>query len=166
MKKVNSILLASSFAGALVLSPHLLFAHSENDGGTAMHFDPVDTEFGAYEPDMQPTKTVEMKMDDTMRFTPDEVRVKVGDVVKFTHTNTGKLLHEMVLGTPSSLDEHAEMMKKFPGMEHEEPYMSHVQPGESGQILWKFTQAGEFAFGCLIPGHYDAGMKGKIIVES
>jgi len=126
MKKFNSIYLASSVAGAFMLSTNLLLAHSENEGEMAMHFDPVETEFGAYEPDMQPTKTVEMKMDDTMRFTPDEIRVKVGDVIKFTHTNTGKLLHEMVLGTQASLDEHAEMMKKFPGMEHEEPYMSHV----------------------------------------
>ncbi len=166
MNKVKPVLLATSIAGALALSTSVLYAHSENDGGMAMHFDPVETEFGAYEPDMHATKTVEIEMSDSMRFTPDTIRVKVGDVVKMIHTNTGQMMHELVLGTKSSLDEHAEMMKKFPGMEHEEPYMSHVKPGDTGEILWKFTAAGEYSFGCLIPGHYDAGMKGKIIVES
>jgi uncharacterized cupredoxin-like copper-binding protein len=75
-------------------------------------------------------------------------------------------MHEFVLGTPHSLVEHAEMMKKFPGMEHAEPYMTHVAPGKKGEIVWQFSETGEFAFGCLIPGHFDAGMKGKVIVES
>ena len=82
------------------------------------------------------------------------------------HKNTGQQVHEFVLGTSASLDEHAEMMKKFPGMEHEEPYMLHVAPGEGGEITWKFSESGEFAFGCLIPGHYDAGMKGTVSVGS
>jgi uncharacterized cupredoxin-like copper-binding protein len=79
---------------------------------------------------------------------------------------TGEQVHEFVLGTPVSLDKHAEMMKKFPGMEHEEPYMIHVAPGEEGEVTWKFSESGEFAFGCLIPGHYDAGMKGTVSVGS
>jgi len=56
-------------------------------------------------------------------------------------------------------------MQKFPNMEHEEPYMIHVEPGQQGTMLWKFTKKGEFGFGCLVPGHFDAGMKGKITVE-
>ncbi|MDH3694867.1 MAG: cupredoxin family protein, partial [Gammaproteobacteria bacterium] len=123
-------------------------------------------EFGMFDPDMTPTKIIEVVMSDSMQFNPDVIRVKQGEVVRITHINTGKLVHEFVLGTPESLDEHAEMMKKFPGMEHEEPYMIHVNPGDTGVLTWKFSEAGEFSFGCLIPGHYDAGMKGKIIVES
>ena len=75
-------------------------------------------------------------------------------------------MHAYVLGTPSSLDEHAEMMKKFPNLEYEEPCMAHVAPGEEGAITWKFSQAGKFSFGCLIPGHYEDGMKGRIIVAN
>jgi uncharacterized cupredoxin-like copper-binding protein len=56
-------------------------------------------------------------------------------------------------------------MKKFPGMEHDEPYMTHVAPGKTGEIIWQFTQAGEFDFACLISGHYDSGMMGKVIVK-
>ena len=58
------------------------------------------------------------------------------------------------------------VLSKFPGMEHSEPYMAHVAPGKTGEILWKFSEPGEFGFGCLIPGHFDAGMKGRVIVGS
>ncbi len=141
-------------------------SHDSHDHGHAIEFDPVENEFGEYDPKMKADRTIEVGMSDQMRFTPDVIRVKKGDVIKFKHTNNGQLLHEFVLGTPDSLDEHAELMKKFPGMEHEEPFMAHVAPGKTGVIMWKFTKEGEFAFGCLIPGHYDAGMKGRVIVES
>jgi uncharacterized cupredoxin-like copper-binding protein len=73
-------------------------------------------------------------------------------------------MHEMVIGTMKELKEHAEQMKKFPNMEHDEPYMAHVAPGKSEEIIWQFTKAGEFDFACLIAGHFDAGMMGKINV--
>jgi uncharacterized cupredoxin-like copper-binding protein len=75
-------------------------------------------------------------------------------------------LHEFVLGTKQELDEHAELMKKFPNMEHDEPYMAHVEPGKQGDIVWHFNRAGEFDFACLLPGHYQAGMVGKIKVAA
>ena len=56
------------------------------------------------------------------------------------------------------------MMKKFPGMEHDEPYMAHVSPGKTDEIVWHFTKAGEFFYACLLPGHLEAGMIGKIVV--
>ncbi len=57
-------------------------------------------------------------------------------------------------------------MLKFPNMEHDEPYMAHVPPGKTGQIVWTFNRAGDFDFACLIAGHYQAGMVGKIIVSA
>lgn len=76
-------------------------------------------------------------------------------------SNTDQIVHEFVLGTPDSLVMHAEMMMKFPGMEHSEPYMAHVVPCKNGEVIWQFSEAGEFSFRCLIPGHFAAGMKGK-----
>ena len=111
-------------------------------------------------------RTIEVEMSDAMRFTPAEVRVKRGDTVKFVVRNAGKMLHEMVIGTESELKKHAELMKKHPGMEHEEPYMAHVQPGKKETIAWTFTKAGTFMYGCLIPGHWEAGMKGVIVVTN
>ena len=84
--------------------------------------------------------------------------------MRFVAANRGKVMHEMVLGTMDELKEHAEMMRKHPGMEHDEPHMLHVQPGKSGEMGWRFTKAGEFYYGCLIPGHFEAGMIGKITV--
>jgi uncharacterized cupredoxin-like copper-binding protein len=69
-----------------------------------------------------------------------------------------------VLGTKKELDEHAALMAKFPNMEHDEPYMAHVGPGKTGEIIWTFNRPGEFDFACLIPGHYQAGMVGKVKV--
>ena len=71
----------------------------------------------------------------------------------------------MVIGTADELKKHAEQMRKFPEMEHEEAYMAHVKPGKSGEIVWQFTKAGEFQFACLIPGHFEAGMVGKVTVK-
>ena len=71
----------------------------------------------------------------------------------------------MVLGTVPALKEHAELMKRFPEMEHADPNMAHVSPGARGEIVWQFTQAGDFQFACLQPGHYEAGMVGKVIVK-
>ena len=73
-------------------------------------------------------------------------------------------MHEMVLGTMQELKEHAELMKKHPGMEHEEPHMAHVSAGKRETMVWQFNQPGEFYYGCLIPGHFEAGIVGKIIV--
>ena len=148
------------------LTSFTVFASGSHEDGHAIEFDPVENEFGMYEPDMHVTKTIEVEMSDMMRFSPDMISVNKGDVIKFVLKNTGQITHEFVLGTPVSLDEHAEMMKKFPGMEHEEPYMIHVAPGEEGEVIWKFSESAEFAFGCLIPGHYDAGMKGVVKVAS
>lgn len=109
-------------------------------------------------------RTVRIDMLDTMRYTPDVVRVKLGETVRFVHRNRGKAMHEFVLGTRQELDEHAALMQKFPDMEHDEPYMAHVAPGKTGEIVWLFNRAGTFEFACLIPGHYQAGMVGRVIV--
>jgi len=121
--------------------------------------------FGKAADPKRATRTITVEMLDTMRFSPGSITIKRGETVKFIIKNQGKMLHEMVLGTLNELKEHGELMKKFPGMEHDEPYMAHVAPGKSGEIVWQFTRAGEFNYACLLPGHFEAGMVGKIIVQ-
>ena len=111
-------------------------------------------------------RTIEVDLADTMRFTPSQVRVKRGDTVTFVARNSGKVMHEMVLGTEAELKAHAEVMKKHPGMEHDAPYMAHVPPGKKQEITWTFDRPGTFMYGCLIPGHWEAGMKGTIVVAA
>ena len=110
------------------------------------------------------TRTVRIGMADTMRFSPAELTVRRGETVKFVVRNSGKVRHEMVIGTLEELKAHAEMMKKHPGMEHDEPHMAHVAPGKTETLVWQFTKAGTFYFGCLEPGHFEAGMIGKLEV--
>jgi len=111
------------------------------------------------------TRTVQVGMADTMRFSPAELTVKRGETVRFVLRNTGKVEHEMVLGTLQELKDHLEMMKKHPQMEHDEPNAAHVDPGKRGALVWQFTKAGEFYYGCLEPGHFEAGMIGKVTVK-
>ena len=109
-------------------------------------------------------RTIRIDMSDEMEYLPNGLRLKQGDTVRFEVRNTGKVMHELVLGTMEELKAHAQMMRKHPGMEHDEPYMAHVQPGKAETIVWQFTRAGEFYYGCLIPGHFEAGMIGKVVV--
>jgi uncharacterized cupredoxin-like copper-binding protein len=110
-------------------------------------------------------RTVEVGMSDKMRFTPDRIEVKRGEPVKIVVRNSGQMFHEFVIGTKKEFDEHAALMVKFPNMEHDEPYMAHVQPGKAGELVWNFNRSGEFDFACLVAGHYQAGMAGKIVVK-
>ena len=111
------------------------------------------------------SRTVKVEMADTMRYSPSEITVKTGETLRIEAKNSGKTMHEIVLGTMKELKEHSALMKKNPGMEHGDPYMAHVAPGKTEHIVWQFTKPGEFYYGCLIPGHFEAGMIGKVIVK-
>jgi uncharacterized cupredoxin-like copper-binding protein len=125
-----------------------------------------ETPFGRAAASGQAKRTVRLEMSDQMRFTPAEITVKRGEIVRFLPVNKGQVMHEMVLGTMSDLKKHAALMQKSPDMKHEhEPYMTHVAPGASGELAWQFTRPGEFYFACLIPGHFEAGMIGKVTVR-
>ena len=104
-------------------------------------------------------------MSDAMRYTPSSIVVKRGETIRFRVKNTGQIKHEMVLGSLAELKEHAKTMAKFPDMEHDDPNAISVEPGKTGELVWRFTKAGKFDFGCLVPGHFEAGMQGKIAVR-
>jgi uncharacterized cupredoxin-like copper-binding protein len=110
-------------------------------------------------------RTIDCHMLDTMRFSPDLVEARLDETIRFSARNTGRVMHEFVIGTREENAAHYELMKKFPNMEHDEPWMAHVPPGKRGEIVWKFNREGEFEFACLIAGHYDAGMRGRIVVR-
>jgi uncharacterized cupredoxin-like copper-binding protein len=110
-------------------------------------------------------RTVTVEMSDNMRFTPSEIQVKQGETVRFMIKNIGQVKHELSLGTQKELMEHLEQMKKFPEMEHDEPSMVSLAPSKQGEIVWQFTTTRTVNFACLMPGHYEAGMKGAIMVQ-
>ena len=111
------------------------------------------------------TRTVNVDMTDNMRFSAASIDARQGETIKFIVKNSGKVKHEMVLGTAKELKDHYEVMKKNPEMEHADANMVTVAPGKTGEIIWQFTKAGKVDFACLQPGHYDAGMKGLVNVS-
>lgn len=139
-------------------------AHGPQAHDHGSNLEMVETEFGRTGDPKKVTRTVDIEMLDTMRFKPDSITVRQGDTLRLRVRNAGKVLHELVIGTDKELQEHAELMKKHPDMEHDEPYMAHIDPGKRGEIVWQFTRTGDFKFACLIPGHFEAGMVGTIKV--
>jgi uncharacterized cupredoxin-like copper-binding protein len=124
-----------------------------------------ETAFGREGDPRKVKRVVTIEMSDAMRYFPDQIRVKKGQVVRFVVRNAGELPHEMVLGTMDDLKKHAAMMKKNIELDHDEANVAHVDPGGTGSIVWHFTRAGEFYYGCLVPGHFEAGMIGTVVVR-
>jgi uncharacterized cupredoxin-like copper-binding protein len=161
-RAIHGVVLALSLAAGSAL------AHGDEDHAKKPAFNAAtaeETSFGREGDPKRAHRVVKLAMSDAMRFTPADIRVKRGETVKFVVHNGGRMLHEMVLGTPDELKAHAELMRRFPDMEHADAHMTHVKPGADGVIVWQFTQPGEFQFACLIPGHFEAGMVGKVTVK-
>ncbi len=114
------------------------------------------------------SRSIDVRMDDTMRFAPDTLQVQAGETIRFVVHNAGKVEHELVLGTDADIRAHAEDMKK--GTDHSHSHAGaaaiSVAPGQTGELVVTFTQTGTLQMACLIPGHYEAGMKGQLKVIS
>lgn len=163
MFKFSGIVLAC--AALLGGVNNVALAHGEKKHSSA----PVvkeQTDWGIAGDAVNVERTIDVSMGDDMRFKPGRLAIKEGETIRFRVKNTGKLLHEFVIGTQAENAKHAELMLKFPGMEHDEPYMAHVDAGQSGEIVWTFNRVGEFEFACLIAGHFQAGMVGTITVAA
>lgn len=106
------------------------------------------------------------KEDGTMLFQPAVLKVKKGETVRLKFVNKGQIDHEFVMDVHEEIMEHKALMEKFPEMEHADPNAIRLAPGARGEIIWTFANAGEFGFACLVPGHYDSGMKGDITVTN
>jgi uncharacterized cupredoxin-like copper-binding protein len=126
--------------------------------------------FSAGEPGdpKKPARVVLVTMresDGKMMFIPNRIEVKKGEQIRFMLRNSGALEHEFVLASAEENAKHAEQMKKNPDMEHDDPNGKRLKPNGSAEMVWRFTKAGEFQFGCLIPGHPEAGMVGTVVVK-
>lgn len=138
-------------------------AHDEHKGDAHHHEEGLNVGEPGKVADV--SRTIDIDMGDNMRFSPDNIEVQAGETIRFVVTNSGQLTHELVIGDMASLQEHAQMMREMPDMAHEEPNMISLAAGEQGEIVWKFTQAGNIDFACLLPGHLEAGMQGQLQVK-
>ncbi len=172
MKKISmsntalgAALLALSIAATVPsASAHTGATHGKGDAAASISTE--DKAFGRQGDPKEITRSITIDMDDTMRFGPADITVKQGETIRFIVKNNGKLMHEMVLGTIAILKEHGEMMRVHPAMEHDEPYLTHVSPGEKQEMIWQFSKPGDFNYACLVAGHFEAGMIGRIKVAA
>lgn len=112
----------------------------------------------------QAARTVEVEMSE-FRFNPERIEVKAGETILFRVRNTGKIEHALVFGDAAELKAHAESMRKQPAMAHDDSGGLKLDAAKAGEMVWKFTNAGEFQYGCLVPGHFEAGMLGTVVVN-
>ena len=166
----------------LVLSPAALAAGKHGGGHGATSLD-----FGQPAKASAATRTITVTMRDNL-FEPESIAVKAGETVRFVLKNEGEFVHEFNIGTAAMHSAHqAEMlmmvehgalepdrinrdrMKMDMGggmtMQHDDPNSILLEPGKSGEIVWTFSNAVELEFACNVPGHYDAGMVGKLSVK-
>ncbi len=159
--------IGAAVAAFILLGPRTLSAvgHDDDDG----HPHPAVTAFGESGDPRSKSREVQVAMrehtDGRMAFDPDVIEVRRGEQIRFVIRNEGAVSHEMIVATLNENLRHAEEMKRNPDMMHDDPNGTRLQAHANGQILWKFTKAGEFDFSCLIPGHRESGMHGRIVVK-
>lgn len=163
---MKGTLLRTMLIAALTFAPAaaVLAAGGHGHAGHAMPAASASAPIGKPGDAARVTRTVDIDMSDAMRFTPASIDVKAGETVRLNVRNSGKIRHELVLGTDADLKSHYDMMMKDPGMRHEEANAVSLEAGKSGTIVWRFDKGGTVSFGCLEPGHYAAGMKGSVSV--
>ena len=149
---------------ALIALAAPAFAAGDHDGG---HGDEMAVGMPGDAAEID--RTVEVSMIETenaeMLFEPADMAFEAGETVRFVITNTGYLEHEFVLDTMEENAEHKALMEEFPEMEHDDPNAIRLEPGETGEIVWTFANDGTFEYACLIPGHYESGMHGPLVVN-
>lgn len=179
MKRISRIVLlvaAAVFGNAAYAAGEHAGGHGKSDGdhgghqmqhGQHGHSGAHASRAGEPGKAAQATRTIDVVMGEPseFRFTPERIEVKGGETVRFRARNAGKLAHEIVLGDAAELQEHAKTMREQPGMAHKDANALTLEPGKAGELIWKFTNAGQFEFACLVPGHYESGMKGTALVK-
>jgi uncharacterized cupredoxin-like copper-binding protein len=100
-----------------------------------------------------------------MTFEPSGIDVSAGETVTFVVTNTGQEVHEFTLGNAAMQQEHAEAMAHMPaGMAHDTPNSITLEPRETEQLTWRFGDTATLEYACHQPDHYQAGMRGEVMI--
>ncbi|MCV2891315.1 cupredoxin domain-containing protein [Ruegeria aquimaris] len=152
---------------AIMLAPTLALAGGTHSGGHG-HQEGMAVGKPA---ETSPTRTVKVVMKEDYEgenvyiFDQKELIFSAGETVRLHIVNEGEEVHEFVMDTMHANAEHKEMMARFPEMEHDDPNAVRLEPGEEAEILWTFANPGTFEFACLLPGHYEGGMHGALVVN-
>lgn len=121
------------------------------------------------------TRTINITMletdDGQMLFEPNGFKVAANETVRLSFTNKGEIDHEFVMDDQHGIEEHRkEMLAALENgnhSHHDHHGMNAIslKPGQTGEIIWQFSNSGKFQFACLIPGHFELGMHGILTVE-
>lgn len=139
--------------------------HGHDDGHGKMNF-----AFGSAASAHEADRTMEIVARDAMRFEPSRITVEAGETVTFRVRNVGQLQHSFTLGSHGYHKRHDREMMDMPEdqLAHhmdDSPNGMVVQPGQIDTLTWRFRKGGAIEFACHIPGHYPAGMKGRLEIE-
>jgi uncharacterized cupredoxin-like copper-binding protein len=143
----------------------------EMNHDSGMHTGPAHAKKFAFGEPGKPAR-VDRAVTVTMRdtdFDPASLQVTVGETIRFIVTNKSEIDHDFTLGDAKTQVAHrkemAEAMEHGGEMDHsDDPNAVFLNAGETKELLWKFTRLGRFQFDCNVPGHYEAGMTGVIVV--
>ncbi len=89
-----------------------------------------------------------------VRFFPDVVTVKQGETINFEVTSMGMTSHEFMVGPA------ADVAADTPGA----PEVADIAMMQTRSLTYAFGGPGLYAFACHAPGHYEAGMRGTVVV--
>lgn len=151
----GAAILGTGLAGLSGLDSRPALAH-----GTFAAGDPGDPK----KPISRTIEIIAREAEGKMSYTPDKIEVRRGEQIRFVIKNEGELAHEFLLDSFEGNAKHKIQMEKNPTMEHDEPNGTRLETKKMSEILWIFDKVGTFEFACLIPGHYEAGMKGVVTV--
>ena len=166
----RSLLIGTAFVAAL--SAATVFADPVHDSAIGQPGDAAKVD-----------RTLKIDMDE-MKFIPEAIKVEPGETIRFEVVNVGRFVHEFNIGTMETWKAHRDEMQMMmktgmmttrtlnhakmmeAGMMHDDANSILLEPGESGEVIWTFPEGGEIGFGCNVPGHLEAGMKGTFQMES
>tara|TARA_Y100001960_G_C14720203_1_gene851988 strand:- start:158 stop:655 length:498 start_codon:yes stop_codon:yes gene_type:complete len=154
-----------------IFIPNILFAGSMKEIGVKGKEENVD-------------RVIKVLMYDNY-YKPNNFKIKKNETIKFVVENKGELVHEFNIATKAMHFKHQpemmmmvehgilladkidkkkmmEISKKSPSMAHKHSNSILLSPGESGELIWKFSNSVDIEAACNVPGHYDVGMIAKI----
>jgi uncharacterized cupredoxin-like copper-binding protein len=96
------------------------------------------------------------------RFQPSELSFAAGATVRFVIRNTDPIDHEFILGDREVQDRHEDGTEAHHGAI---PGEVSVPAGQVATTTFRFAEPGMLLIGCHLPGHWDYGMRGLVVVD-
>lgn len=169
MKRYQLFLTLAILLFALILTACTSTSQQQrrsSDTGNEEH--PIGAELASTDPGrvLQPSQIIKITANDQMRFLPEVVTVQADETIVFEVTNAGVIPHEFVIGDVHVQEGHVKAMEASGDHGDRASYALTIPPGETASLTYTFDKPGALFYGCHVPGHYAAGMKGTISITA